>query len=107
MIYYALDAVWEDNKSVELGNYLSGANPFLFDDVGSADPAIYNAYCKMVSGGISVENSYDIAKRYVESLNNKELCSAFMTISKSEWYDCLKEYLSKDHKGSVDISTIE
>ena len=33
MIFYVLDAAWDETKDPELGNFLSGANPFLFSDI--------------------------------------------------------------------------
>ena len=41
MIYYVLDAEWDESKNAELGKFLSSANPFQFRDIGSADPVIY------------------------------------------------------------------
>ena len=41
MVFYVLDTEWDENKNPQLGEFLSGANPFLFDDIGSADPTIY------------------------------------------------------------------
>jgi len=43
-MFYALDAIYDENPNDELGNYLSGLNPFLFDDEGSADPAEYEEF---------------------------------------------------------------
>jgi len=58
MIYYVLDAEWDESKNAELGAFLSGANPFLFADIGSADPMVYAHFCENISGEITIENSY-------------------------------------------------
>jgi len=44
MIYYALEADWEESHNKEPGYFLSGANPFLFKDEGSADPEVYTEF---------------------------------------------------------------
>ena len=41
MVFYVLDADWDETKDIIVGEYLSGANPFLFADIGSADPTIF------------------------------------------------------------------
>lgn len=100
MIYYALDAEWEKCKNVQLGAFLSGANPFLFEDIGSADPSIYIDFCKKVPDTILVEDSYEYAKDYIESLNEVALSVAFLTVNTTEWFECVKEFLSQEHKGN-------
>lgn len=40
MIFFYLDAYWDDHQTEELGNICSSMNPFLFMGIGSADPAI-------------------------------------------------------------------
>lgn len=43
-MYYALDAAFDTNKSDELDQFLSDANPFLFTDEGSADVAVFEEF---------------------------------------------------------------
>lgn len=93
-----LDAVWDDTKESQLGDYLSGANPFAFADIGSADPAVFNRFCVIVSEPITVENSYDKAKSYISHLNNTIVSNAFFSIDEEEWTEAVKDYLSKPHK---------
>ena len=31
MVYYVLDAEWDESKDAQLGDFLSRANPFLFE----------------------------------------------------------------------------
>lgn len=98
MIFYALDSVWEDTKDFELGQFLSSANPFLFLDIGSADPAIYADFITKVPKKIDVEDSYKIALDYMKSLNNERFLNAFTEISQDEWEEEVKEYLAEPHK---------
>lgn len=100
MIFYVLDAEWDESKDAELGRFLSGANPFLFKETGSADPAIYQRFCETVPEPISVENSYNIAWKYIYSLHNKTITSSFLSIDETEWKECVKEYLSQGNNNS-------
>lgn len=102
MIYYVLDAEWDESKNVELGKYLSSANPFQFKDIGSADPVIYEEFCKKIPDIIAPDESYEYALNYVDSLRNKEIETAFLTVGKEEWDECLHEYLSHEHKGDTE-----
>ena len=101
MVFYVLDAEWDESGTVELGTFLSGANPFLFADIGSADPEIYANFCERVPDvQISVEDSYGKASAYIASLNDDAVSKAFQTIDEQEWMECVKDYLSQKHKGS-------
>ena len=100
MVFYVLDAEWDENKNPQLGEFLSGANPLLFDDIGSADPTIYEKFCEIVNGNITVENSYGIASKQISELGNEVVSSAFSTINENEWVECVKDFLSSEHKGS-------
>ena len=99
MIFYVLDAEWDETKNPQLGEFLSGANPFLFDDIGSADPAVYEKFCEAVDDPIPVETSYEIASKYIAKIGNNVVSSAFSTIDEKEWIECVKDFLSSEHKG--------
>lgn len=59
MIFYVLDDVWDDSKDYDLGQFLSSANPFLFSDIGSADPYIYEDFKTKTSSTIKIKDSWD------------------------------------------------
>ena len=99
LIFYALDAVWDESHEEELGKYLSDANPFIFEDIGSAVPAVYDEFCNVIDGDITIENSYDKALSYIHSLDNKQIEEAFAQISRTEWFESVSEYLASEHKG--------
>ena len=98
MIFYALDAVWNDTKDYELGQFLSGANPFLFLDIGSADPAVYADFQTKTPESVEIKESYDVAVEYLKTLKNDNFVDAFLSISKEEWEDEVKDYLAEPHK---------
>lgn len=99
MIFYALDASSDNSRSEILINYLSDANPFLFADNGSAVPEIYNYFCDVIQENITIENSYDLAVKYIEALGKKDISEAFYRISKDDWISSVNAYLSAPHKG--------
>ena len=43
-MYRALDCLFDETQREDLGNYLSEANPYLFTDRKSADPAVYAGF---------------------------------------------------------------
>ena len=98
MIFYVLDAAWDSSPNEELGMFLSAANPFLFADVNSADPAVYDDFCSKIPEEISVKDSHSMASAYIASLKKDELTAAFHTVSPDEWVEGIKEYMSSPHK---------
>jgi len=99
MIFYVLDADWDETKDPAVGEYLSGANPFVFSDIGSADPAVFAHFCDVIDEEITVENSFSLAGKYIADLKHLSLSKAFQSINKDEWIDCVAGYLSQEHKG--------
>lgn len=98
MIFYVLDSEWDETKNKHLGSFLSAANPFLFEDVGSADPVVYKEFCNATDKAITIEDSYKQACSYIDSLHDSIISSAFKSIDRSEWVACVRDYLSTPHK---------
>jgi hypothetical protein len=93
--FYALDYIFDIIESKELGDYLSGANPFLFEGIGSADPAIYDEFEKAYvsefgTSTINSEKAYNWLISYVDKLNNNAVKSAFGKISLDTWLNATK-----------------
>lgn len=99
MIYYALNHYWKENKSEELTSFLSDMNPFLFDDIGSAIPSVYDEYCLLVNEDIAIENSFNIAGEYIKSLGLQAVTDAFRWVQEDDWKAQCVKYMSSDHKG--------
>lgn len=99
MVFYVLDADWDETHDAVVGEYLSGANPFLFADIGSASPDIFKHFCTVINDKITVDNSYALAEKYIDDLNNPCITKAFHSISPEGWHECVLDYLSRDHKG--------
>lgn len=93
MIYYLLELCYDDNNEEDLGEYLSDANPFIFDDEGSADPAIYNEFSETNPEMIDLSESYDIAMRYIKKLSLGNCTNLALSMSQDEWDNALRKYL--------------
>ena len=100
LIFLALDAQWDNTQNETLRQYLSGANPFLWADLSSADPECYDTFCEIVKeNNIKIDNSYKAAKDYVEKLGISDILEAFLKVDETQWLDATKKYLSSPHKG--------
>lgn len=101
MIYFVLDAYFEkDIEDPFISTVLSDMNPFVWADKGSADPAMYSEYLEFLNGrAITLENSFDIAKEYVKTIDFADVTAAFEEMSENDWMNYCKKYLSEPHKG--------
>lgn len=99
LIFLYLEAQWEETKDELFGDFLSSMNPFWFANIGSAVPHVYHDFCKIINEPITVENSLQLAKKYIASLNDEAVSNAFGKVDPQEWVDCTAEYLAMDHKG--------
>lgn len=104
MVFYVLDAECNENKNPQLGEFLSGANPFLFDDIGSADPTIYEKIYEIVDDIITVENSYSIASKYIQSLETKWFLQRFRQSTKTSGLNALKISFHQNTKEAAQYS---
>jgi hypothetical protein len=61
--FQILDEIFDDTKNEQLGNFLSGMNPYLFTDSISADPATWHEWVscanKVQNGGVlTADNAF-------------------------------------------------
>lgn len=98
MIFYTLDYYWDEHKGEELGLFLSGMNPFLFEGEGSAVPDYYSNYQEIIDGRyITIENSFDLANEYISKLNKDYIAEAFSWVKKNEWMGKCEQLLAKEY----------
>ena len=95
-MFYALDAVYDEVPNETLGNYLSGLNPFLFNDEGSADPAEFEqfktAYNEIFNGTTQDAGMlYDFCKAYLVKNAPSEVIKAFGQVEKEEWIELFEK----------------
>ena len=101
LIYFWLNNYYKDVDDDMIVNQLSEMDPFIWTDIGSADPAVYSEYCAFLGERkISLENSLSIAKEYVKNIDYVDITEAFENIDPAEWMRGCKEYLASDHKGA-------
>ena len=101
LIFLYLDFQWKQTQDETLRLFLSDMNPFLFADIGSAVTCVYHDFCNIIQEPITIENSLQLAKKYIASLNDEVIFNAFSTIDPEEWFFNVEEYLATDHKGKL------
>lgn len=94
MVFFVLDAYWDDHKDVDLGIFLSGMNPFLFQGEGSAAPYVYTEFCDFLNGRkITLDDSFHIAQEYVRALDVPHIKEAFEWMDEKKWIESYNDYL--------------
>lgn len=94
MIYYALDAYYEENVSEEINNFLSDMCPFTFADEGSADPAVYDEFCDFIKvDKVEIEDSFEMACKYIKWINQPYVTIAFEWVTKEDWDKKSRQYI--------------
>lgn len=89
-IYRALECLQKETGNEEMLSYMADANPYIFMDRKSADPAVYSEFNDWVNAsGIDVDknNSYEIAKSYIAE--KTDYISYFEAISVEEWNELI------------------
>ncbi len=101
LIYYVLEAYYgRDIEDAYINSVVSEMNPFVFDDIGSADPAVYDEYKGFIDGKeITLENSLGIAREYLKTIDYADVTPALERMTEERWIDGCKKYLSHPHKG--------
>lgn len=89
-MFYALDAIYDESPNEELGNYLSGLNPFLFDDEGSADPAEYEEFKQAYMSHFAdkepaTSEIHSFCREYLSKNGPEKALEAFDEFEKDDW----------------------
>lgn len=91
IMFNVLDDEWDKTKNRKLGDYLSEMNPYLFEGIGSADPAYYSDFKELFeskfSDKCSIEEGYNFSKEYIESFNDKKLLDFFNKKTLNDWIE--------------------
>lgn len=99
LMFFALDDQYDRTPSEELGDYLSGANPFLFKDIGSADPDVYESFKKkFITSGLDASKSYEFVKGYIADLGLPKVAEAFDQMRREDWLAAAAKYAVSEHK---------
>lgn len=96
-LYYALDFKYDENPTVELGNFLSGMNPFLFKGEGSAIDYFYQDFKSLfikkynnLQYNISLEKGFEFCKEYLENEEFYLGIQLLEEIGLKEWVNVLE-----------------
>ena len=102
LIYFALEAYYgKGTKDSVINSFLSDMCPFTFEDIGSADPVVYEDYLEFIDGKeITMENSLDIAREYVRTIDLVDVAPALAEMTEEKWVKGCREFLSQPHKGA-------
>ncbi len=84
LLFYMLKKAKEPSK--DLAAFLVGMDPFSGSSTSlSKDPAIAQAYFKVAYAKPHYEVSYDLARRFIDSLDSQPLNLAFWKVREEEW----------------------
>ena len=97
LMFYALDLIYDETNDIDLGTFLSSANPFAFDDGSSADPHIKEMF--MNTDIEDKDYGYESISAFLSSVNPK-IDLYFRLISKDRWVEVAEEYLQSSQVNS-------
>ena len=100
IMYFWIDCYYEKNTNDRINNLISEMNPFLWKDIGSADPAYYDDFCRFIKGKtITLDNSFELAKSFIKTIDYVDITEAFDEPDYDKWQDGCKKYIAEEHKG--------
>ncbi len=100
-MFRALDCLYEESPNETMREFLSDANPYIFTDRESADPAVGAEFAEMwIRSGlpedISAIDAYSFVQDYLQSCT--PLAAVFDDISLSEWRDLCDIVIEEESK---------
>ena len=110
-MYRALDCLYDETQREDLGNYLSEANPYLFADRKSADPAVFAGFSSYfdslyANDNVTAEEGLVFVRKYLRSEHLSyygDFASLFDDISLAEWTE-LCGIVADEEAGKFNIS---
>ncbi len=101
LIFLLLNNEWEECKDEQLGQFLSEMNPYLWTDIGSADPAFYSEFLDfMKDKTIGEDLGYSLVNPYLDTIEFYPNMKRYLSdIDEETWKDSVQQLLSQPHKG--------
>lgn len=100
LIFFMLNACWEECKDDNLAHFLSEMNPYLWDSIGSADPAVYAEFLDfMKDKTLGEDNGFQLAKDYLKTVFYPNLEKYLDEYDQDGWNDAVQQLMSQPHKG--------
>ncbi len=105
LIFFMLDACWDECKDEMLGHFLSEMNPYLWETEDSADPAVYSEFkAFMKDKVIGEDNGFKLAKEYLKSIDFYQGIEKYLDeYDQDGWNDAMQQLLSQPHKGDGNV----
>lgn len=93
-IYCVLDELWKNSEPEELRIYLSDANPILFENGTSLDPAVFEEFSRIIEERQDVNDKYELAIYYLDHLDPYygDIKKYFLNVSKNRFIEKLDEF---------------
>ncbi len=94
-LFSELDVQWEKCRDSDLGHFLSEMNPYLYEEEGSADPAIYEDF-KIFFQNKKIEFDYGFKsiQDYLDSITFYPNLKRFICkITREEWIKRAEKFL--------------
>ena len=100
LMFNALDFIYDKKPNRELGNYLSGLNPFLFEGENSAIICEYEEFRekfhKMFSKNVDdAMQAFEFCLDFIKKSNVKQAIKAFDNFDKNQWISVFNEISNK------------
>ncbi|MFN2937979.1 hypothetical protein ACKX2D_02935 [Lachnospiraceae bacterium YH-ros2226] len=100
MMFFWIDNYYADSTDDRINNLIGEMNPFLWQDIGSADPANYDEFCRYMKGKtITLDNSFELAKTFAKTIDYVDVTEAFEESDYDKWKNGCKRYIAEEHKG--------
>ena len=100
MIYFWIDNYYSDTTDDRINNLIGEMNPFLWEDIGSADPAYYAEFCHYIKDKtITIDNGFELAKGFIKTIDYVDVTEAFEKPDYDKWLDGCRRYIAGEHKG--------
>ena len=101
LIFFMLNACWEENKDENLAHFLIEMNPYLLEAEMSADPAWYEEFKTfMKDKTLGNDNGFQLAKDYLKTIDFYKGMEKYLDEYDQEgWNDAMQQLMSQPHKG--------
>lgn len=101
LIFLLLEERWEECKDENLAYFLSEMNPYLFTNIGSADPAVYAEFLDfMKDKTLGEDNGFSLVNSYLDTVTFYPNLKDFLKdVDQEIWNDAVQQLMSQPHKG--------
>lgn len=100
VMFFWIDHFYADSTDDRINNLISEMNPFRWQEICSADPALFDDFCHYVEGKtITIDNGFELAKGFIKTVDYVDVTEAFENSYYEKWLDGCRRYIAGEHKG--------